>query len=633
MDLMTGAGHDGQLDTDVGDAIGENDGDGMAEDDVSDEEIEVDELEKRMWKDRIRLKRLKEQQKIRDETEKPKPKQSQDQARRKKMSRAQDGILKYMLKMMEVCKAQAFVYGIIPEKGKPVSGASDNIRAWWKEKVRFDKNGPVAIAKYQAEHTAPGKSEASNVAASTPHTLQELQDTTLGSLLSALMQHCDPPQRRYPLEKGVSPPWWPSGDEEWWPQVGLPKGQGSPPYKKPHDLKKAWKVGVLTAVIKHMSPDVAKVRKLVRQSKCLQDKMTAKESATWLAVLNQEEALTCEQIRGGGFSNSASPGNANVVVFSASSASEYDVDGFDDSPNANSPRDDEEQDGNLETVAQVVYPNVGGGHSGGDIENSTAIQQGDASEVLGKRKLGEDASFLQEQSYLCPFKQCKHHEKGNGFVDMKEWTLHQSTCPFRSESQGNSTHRFHIQGSQLSLFGDLLDHANQSYHHGKGVLQLAAGGHEVVHYRNLGNTTFPFSGQNMSSGSLPLHELLLGFYGNGPQHDTTGMLMNVGMSDTQGQLSDQIQGMPAMNHAVGDASELSTKENAIFGQGLADDTVNDLSGDTTSWQREGFGSDLAGIPTEYSFKSPFDLRLDGSSPLGSTLDFSSDEDLIQYFGA
>ena len=30
----------------------------------------------------------------------------QDQARRKKMSRAHDGILKYMLKMMEVCKAQ-----------------------------------------------------------------------------------------------------------------------------------------------------------------------------------------------------------------------------------------------------------------------------------------------------------------------------------------------------------------------------------------------------------------------------------------------------------------------------------------------------------------------------------------------
>ena len=50
-------------------------------------------------------------------------------------SRAQDGILKYMLKLMEVCKARGFVYGIIPKKGKPMSGASDNIRAWWKEEV------------------------------------------------------------------------------------------------------------------------------------------------------------------------------------------------------------------------------------------------------------------------------------------------------------------------------------------------------------------------------------------------------------------------------------------------------------------------------------------------------------------
>ena len=120
-----------------------------------------------------------------------KHRQSQEQARKKKMSLAQDGILKYMLKMMEVCKAQGFVYGIIPEKGKPVSGASDNLRAWWKEKVRFDRNGPAAIAKYQAQHATPGAIENNMVVAPTPHTLQDLQDTTLGSLLSALMQHCD----------------------------------------------------------------------------------------------------------------------------------------------------------------------------------------------------------------------------------------------------------------------------------------------------------------------------------------------------------------------------------------------------------------------------------------------------------
>ncbi|EFJ05113.1 hypothetical protein SELMODRAFT_449237 [Selaginella moellendorffii] len=253
--------------------------------------MDVDELEKRIWNDRLRLKRIKDKQKARVNNafssnhsnhsshaqpqqqqhhggpaaqhqnlgNLPKHKQSQEQARRK-MLRAQDGILKYTLKMMEVCKAQGFVYGIIPEKGKPVSGASDNIRAWWKEKVRFDRNGPAAMAKYEAEHGICSRSGGGagqlSAATPTPHTLQELQDTTLGSLLSALMQHCDPPQRRYPLEKGVAPPWWPSGDEEWWPELGLPKGQGPPPYKKPHDLKKVWKVGVLTAVIRHMSPDI-----------------------------------------------------------------------------------------------------------------------------------------------------------------------------------------------------------------------------------------------------------------------------------------------------------------------------------------------------------------------------------------
>ncbi|KHG00335.1 ethylene insensitive 3 -like protein [Gossypium arboreum] len=112
-----------------------------------------------MWRDKMRLKRLKEQNKCKEGIDIAKQRLSQEQARRKKMSRAQDGILKYMLKMMEVCKAQGFVYGIIPEKGKPVTGASDNLREWWKDKVRFDRNGPAAIAKYQADNSIPGKND------------------------------------------------------------------------------------------------------------------------------------------------------------------------------------------------------------------------------------------------------------------------------------------------------------------------------------------------------------------------------------------------------------------------------------------------------------------------------------------
>ncbi|RWW77949.1 hypothetical protein BHE74_00013852 [Ensete ventricosum] len=110
-----------------------------AADDESDEDVDIEELEGRMWRDRMRLKRLKERQqnKHKEQVDSAKQHQTQEQARRKTMSRAQDGILKYMLKMMEVCNAQGFVYGIIPEKGKPVSGASDNFRGWWKEKACY----------------------------------------------------------------------------------------------------------------------------------------------------------------------------------------------------------------------------------------------------------------------------------------------------------------------------------------------------------------------------------------------------------------------------------------------------------------------------------------------------------------
>ncbi|KAK7261574.1 hypothetical protein RIF29_27888 [Crotalaria pallida] len=286
-----------------------------------------------MWKDRIKLKRLKEKQKLEAQraAEKQKPKPTTDQARRKKMSRAQDGILKYMLKLMEVCKARGFVYGIIPEKGKPVSGSSDNIRAWWKERVKFDKNGPAAIAKYDAECLAMSEAD-NNRNGNSQSVLQDLQDATLGSLLSSLMQHCDPPQRKYPLEKGAPPPWWPTGNEDWWAQLNLPHGQ-SPPYKKPHDLKKMWKVGVLTAVIKHMSPNIAKIRRHVRQSKCLQDKMTAKESAIWLGVLSREEALIQQPSSDNGASGvTGTPLGVQVKNkrAAASSDSNYDVDGADD---------------------------------------------------------------------------------------------------------------------------------------------------------------------------------------------------------------------------------------------------------------------------------------------------------------
>lgn len=388
------------------------------------------------------LKRLKEQNKNKEVADTPKQRQSQEQARRKKMSRAQDGILKYMLKMMEVCKAQGFVYGIIPEKGKPVSGASDNLRAWWKEKVRFDRNGPAAIAKYQADNSIPGQIEDCNSVASTPHTLQELQDTTLGSLLSALMQHCDPPQRRFPLERGVPPPWWPTGEEEWWSELGLPKDQGPPPYKKPHDLKKAWKVSVLTAVIKHMSPDIAKIRKLVRQSKCLQDKMTAKESATWLAIINQEEALSRKL-----YPDSCPPASSSACgSFVISDTSDYDVEGVGDDPNVEAeckPFDVNLFKLGVKGVPRDTFMMPPLVHQ----IKGELIETDSGADLFTKRKhsSNEPPVKINQQIYTCEFPGCPYSDVGLGFLDRTSRNNHQLNCPCRN----NSSEVF--RGSELQV--------------------------------------------------------------------------------------------------------------------------------------------------------------------------------------
>ncbi|XP_038892572.1 putative ETHYLENE INSENSITIVE 3-like 4 protein [Benincasa hispida] len=253
------------------------------DEDEQEEEISYDDLKKRMWRDRQRMKKMKEKR----DNEEPESAAREEASRRKKMARAQDSILKYMDKIMEACKAQGFVYGIVPEKGKPVTGSSESLREWWRDEVRFEQDAPMAIAKFLPKVIEESGLDPHSVL----HLLTDLQDTTLGSILSALMQHCIPPQRKFPLEKGLAPPWWPTGKELWWGEQGSAGGHGVPPYKKPHDLKKAWKISVLAAVIKHMSHDLDNMRKLVRQSKNLQAKMTAKETLTWGKVVNQEEAL------------------------------------------------------------------------------------------------------------------------------------------------------------------------------------------------------------------------------------------------------------------------------------------------------------------------------------------------------
>ncbi|CAO2035296.1 unnamed protein product [Urochloa humidicola] len=278
------------------------------------ESIEIADLKKRMWKDQLLLMKLEgrsgrdrpdgQQQKPGGDDH-PSAHQAQAQAkeaaetpearyRRKAMLRAQDGVIRHMLKMMEACNARGFVYGVVDESGVPVSGSSDSLRGWWKDDVGFDRAGPLALLSglQAAAGDGPSGSPSAADAASFLHGLHDIQDSTLGSLLSALIQHCEPPQRSFPLDRGLAPPWWPTGREPWWGAQGEAQAhQGPPPYRKPHDLKKAWKISLLSAVIKHLSPRFDQMRKLVWQSKRLQHKMSARDAETWARVITQEEAL------------------------------------------------------------------------------------------------------------------------------------------------------------------------------------------------------------------------------------------------------------------------------------------------------------------------------------------------------
>ncbi|XP_062224473.1 ETHYLENE INSENSITIVE 3-like 5 protein [Phragmites australis] len=269
----------------------------LGDTELGSESIEISDIKRRMWKDQMLLNKLEGRAgAFRVAGRGPSmplaapaanwhEEAPEVRCRRKAMLRAQDGVLRHMLKMMEACNARGFVYGVIDEAGEPMSGSSDSLRGWWKDNVSFDRAGSMALTGPEGENPLG--------LASCLHRLQDIQDSTLGSLISALIQHCEPPQRSFPLERGLAPPWWPTGQEAWWGSQGeVQAHQGAPPYRKSHDLKKAWKISLLSAVIKHMSPRFDRMRKLVWQSKRLQQKMNSKETETWSKILRQEEVLS-----------------------------------------------------------------------------------------------------------------------------------------------------------------------------------------------------------------------------------------------------------------------------------------------------------------------------------------------------
>lgn len=247
------------------------------------EETVIKGLRLRVWNDIARLKRLKEfhRYKIKKLRQNRVIGIDHSQAQqRKKLARIHGKILNEALELMEEGDVKGFVFGLVPchWHSKPITGCSTNLRSWWKDVIRFHRNGPMAMTEYYME-TCPDDFARSKIAvgSSIPVALTELRDVTLSSILSALMPICKPPQRKFPVEKGRPPPWWPTMEEGWWREVGLPKDPTRPPYKKPHDLKKAWKISVLIAILRHLMPDLNEIQYIINHSKRLENKITAKE--------------------------------------------------------------------------------------------------------------------------------------------------------------------------------------------------------------------------------------------------------------------------------------------------------------------------------------------------------------------
>lgn len=183
-------------------------------------------------------------------------------------------------------------------------------------------------------------------------------------------------------------------------------------------------MGVLTAVIKHMAPDISKVRKLVQQSKGLQDKMTARESATWLAVLAQEGAQN-----GGGGHHGGGPA---MMVSGEGSAEDYDVEGTaGPSPPlviSSLPGEDEGEKAPPRTGLGVLdYGNRG-------VANSSSVSI--ASPPLEPRKRGPPVEQPHPGGSLlftCQYPMCPRHETWNAFPNRAARNAHQASCAFKAE--------------------------------------------------------------------------------------------------------------------------------------------------------------------------------------------------------
>jgi hypothetical protein len=385
-----------------------------------------------------------------------------------------------------------------------------------------------------------------------------------------------------------------------------------------------------------MSPDIAKIKKLVRQSKGLQDKMTAKESATWLAVLNREEALSQQQNQGqivGG-----TPGSTGVLTLSSSG--EYDVDVYDDSPSSVYPRDEAQVE--TETGPTIAgSQNSRGAETGCEGGNLNEKASDDLAQVVNDRNLSEASrkkrsaseNILQEDRvFVCSYDGCKHSNGRNEFLDINERNMHNFNCPYRHEVQGSYMGANAMLNSEVSFLGHLGHPGLQG--NGKGLFQEAEG----IDLGSQGAPSFSHIPVVMSNSGQPTHELLSGFNSRGLQSEGQLVTSRLGMSDGNSRSNGHPQFSTRVNQVGQEATDIDHERNTAFEQPLVVyNSSNDLS--DVNWHRSfntdcgkiadpHFGPHSDDLPLDYGLNSPFNLGFEDGG-----LDFVLDEDIIQYFGA
>lgn len=97
------------------------------------------------------------------------------------------------------------------QTGQPKSGASESMRKWWLEQVRFnevacpDRKAPLNAARL------PKTANLSDCDGKSPQQLMiKLTHRQLASMASEWLRLCEPSAAQYPLNgSGGSPPWWP----------------------------------------------------------------------------------------------------------------------------------------------------------------------------------------------------------------------------------------------------------------------------------------------------------------------------------------------------------------------------------------------------------------------------------------